>query len=166
MQPGQGRDRDQGSGGDHGPGRPDWAHLGRLVRERRTELGLTQAEVHGGGGPSPATLYLIETGGRDSYRPQVLRRLERALHWRAGSVRRVLAGGQPVPEGEDATPSPPGQDRGGMSEGQAWMASFRRLPLSRHEKLLILSRLLEEVIGELGAGRIDEPPDAGRAFRP
>jgi transcriptional regulator with XRE-family HTH domain len=165
MRPGQGRDRDQGSGDDRGPDRQDWAHLGRLVRERRTELGLTQAEVHGGGGPSPATLYLIETGGRDTYRPQVLRRLERALRWRAGSVRRVLAGGQPVPDEEDATASPVG-DRTGLAEGQAWMASFRRLPLSRHDKLLILSRLLEEVIGELGAGRTDEPPDANRAFRP
>ncbi len=166
MRPGQGRDRDQRAGNDRGPDRPDWTHLGRVVRERRTELGLTQAEVHGGGGPSPATLYLIETGGRDTYRPQVLRRLERTLHWRAGSVRRVLAGGQPVPDGEDPTAPPGGHDRAGVSEAQAWMASFRRLPLSRHDKLLILSRLLEEVIGELGAGRTDEPPDAHRAFRP
>jgi hypothetical protein len=93
MRPGPGKDRDLGSDGDHDPDQQDWSHLGRLVRERRTELGLTQAEVHSAGGPSAATLYLIETGRRGSYRPQVLRRLERTLGWRAGSVRRIIAGG-------------------------------------------------------------------------
>ena len=166
MRPRQGKDRDRGSGEDHDPDQQDWSHLGRLVRERRTELGLTQAEVHGAGGPSPATLYLIETGGRGSYRPQVLRRLERALGWRAGSVRRVLAGGQPMLEGEDKVISPVGEDRAGVTESQMWMASFRRLPISRHDKLLILSRLLEEVIAELSTGLNDEPAGPNRASRP
>jgi transcriptional regulator with XRE-family HTH domain len=165
MRPGQGRDRDQGSDQDRDPDQQDWSHLGRLVRERRTELGLTQAEVHGAGGPSPATLYLIETGRRGSYRPQVLRRLERALGWRAGTVRRALAGGHPVLEGEDKALPPVGEDRASGTESHAWMAGFRRLPISRHDKLLILSRLLEEVIAELSTGPNDEPgPD--RASRP
>jgi transcriptional regulator with XRE-family HTH domain len=166
MRPGQGTGRDQGSDEDRDPDQQGWFHLGQLVRERRTELGLTQAEIHSAGGPSAATLYLIETGRRGSYRPQVLRRLERALGWRAGSVRRVLEGGQPVLEGEEKIISPPGEDRPSMTESQAWMASFRRLPISRHEKLLILSRLLEEVIAELSTGLNDEPAGPHRASRP
>jgi transcriptional regulator with XRE-family HTH domain len=166
MRPGQGENRDQGSDEAHDRDQQDWSHLGRLVRERRTELGLTQAEVQTAGGPSPATLYLIEIGRRGSYRPQVLRRLERALGWRAGSVRRVLAGGQPMLEGEDKVISPVGEDRAGVTESQMWMASFRRLPISRHDKLLILSRLLEEVIAELSTGLNDEPAGPNRASRP
>jgi transcriptional regulator with XRE-family HTH domain len=168
MRPGQGQERDHGSV-DDGPDAQDWPHLGRLVRERRTDLGLTQAEIHGAGGPSPATLYLIESGRRGSYRPQVLRRLERALGWRAGDIRRVLAGGQPEPEdeGEPAPPAPPvADDLAGAPDAQAWMASFRRLPLSPHDKLLMLSRLLEEVIAELSTGPDDQRSSAGHAFRP
>ena len=130
------------------------------------DLGLTQAEVQSAGGPSPATLYLIESGRRGSYRPQVLRRLERALGWRAGSIRRVLAGGRPEPEGEGETASPVADDRTTVPDAQAWMASFRRLPLSRHEKLLMLSRLLEEVIAELNTRLDEEPLNVSRASRP
>jgi transcriptional regulator with XRE-family HTH domain len=166
MRPGQGKDRNQGSDEDHDPDQQDWSHLGRLVRERRADLGLTQTEVQSAGGPSPATLYLIESGRRGSYRPQVLRRLERALGWRAGSVRRALAGGQPLLEGEDTIISPVGEDRASVPDSQRWMASFRRLPISRHDKLLILSRLLEEVIAELSTGLNDEPPSPNRASRP
>jgi transcriptional regulator with XRE-family HTH domain len=165
MRPGHGTGRDQGSDEDRDPDQQGWSHLGQLVRERRTELGLTQAEIHSAGGPSAATLYLIETGRRGSYRPQVLRRLERALGWRAGSVRRALAGDQPTLEGEDTITSPVGEDRASVPDSQQWMASFRRLPISRHDKLLILSRLLEEVIAELSTGLNDEPPRPNRASR-
>jgi transcriptional regulator with XRE-family HTH domain len=165
MRPGPGKDRDQASDEDHDPDQQDWSYLGRLVRERRTELGLTQAEVQSAGGPSPATLYLIEAGRRGSYRPQVLRRLERALGWPAGSVRRALAG-HPVPEGAEKIIPPAGEDRASATDSDMWMASFRRLPISRHDKLLILSRLLEEVIAELSAGLNDEPAGPNRASSP
>ena len=46
------------------------------------------------------------------------------------------------------------------------MASFRQLPISPHDKLLILSRLLEEVIADLSRGLNDEPPGPNRASRP
>lgn len=96
------------------------------------DLGLTQAQVHSAGGPAPATLYLLENGRRTSFSPQVLRRLELALGWRAGSVHRVLAGGPPALSTDEA--------------GRAWAASFRQLPMPPHEKLKILARLLEETI--------------------
>jgi transcriptional regulator with XRE-family HTH domain len=158
MRPRQGKDQDRGLSDDHGPEQPEWGYLGRLVRERRAELGLTQAEVHSAGGPSPATLYLLESGHRDSYRPHILRRLERALGWRANSVRRVLAGGRPTLDDEDETTSPIREDRTNVPNGHAWMASFRQLPIAPRDKLLILSNLLEETIAELSTAVNDGPP--------
>jgi hypothetical protein len=134
----------------------DWLFLAKLIKERRLDLGLTQAQVHSAGGPAPATLYLLENGCRTSFSPQILRRLERALGWRAGSIRRVLAGGRPVLDDEGASIPSIRENRADVPDSQAWMASFRQLSISPHEKLLILSRLLEETIAELNANLIDE----------
>jgi Helix-turn-helix len=134
----------------------DWLYLAQLIKERRLELGLTQAEVHSAGGPAPATLYLLENGCRTSFSPQILRRLERALGWRTGSVRRVLAGERPALIDEDTSILSIHETRADVPNSQAWMASFRQLPISPHEKLLILSRLLEETIAGLNANLIDE----------
>jgi transcriptional regulator with XRE-family HTH domain len=158
----QGQDEDRGADKDLDPDRQDWSHLGRLVRERRVDLGLTQAELHSAGGPSPATLYLLESGRQGSFRPRILRRLERALGWRAGSIRRVLAGGQPMLADADETISPSREERASMPDRQAWMEGFRQLPVSQHEKLLILSQLLEEVITELSTRPIDESSGPNR----
>jgi hypothetical protein len=133
-----------------------WLFLAKLIKERRLDLGLTQAQVHSAGGPAPATLYLLENGCRTSFSPQILRRLERALGWRAGSIRRVLAGGRPELDDEGASIPSIRENRADVPDGQAWMASFRQLSISPHEKLLILSRLLEETIAELDANLIDE----------
>jgi DNA-binding XRE family transcriptional regulator len=134
----------------------DWLYLAQLIKERRLELGLTQAEVHSAGGPAPATLYLLENGCRTSFSPQILRRLERALGWSTGSIRRVLVGGRPALIGEDTSIPSIHETRADVPNSQAWMASFRQLPISPHEKLLILSRLLEETIAGLNANLIDE----------
>lgn len=158
MQPGPGTDGDRGSDEGHDdPHLQDWSRLGRLIKERRTDLGLTQGEVHSAGGPSSATLYLLETGRRgNSYRPQILRRLERALGWRGGSIGRVLDGGQPLLDGENEVITPDREDHVSR-DSQAWQLSFRQLPMTPHSKLLILSQLLEEVIAELrtNTGRPD-----------
>jgi transcriptional regulator with XRE-family HTH domain len=143
---GPGRDEEPGPGsGEHGA----WDHLARLIRERRAELGLTQREVHSVGGPSPATLYQLESGHRGSYRPHILRRLERALGWGAGSVRRALAGGLPLLEGETENP-PPRPVQTAPGDSGEWIDGFRNLPIDTREKLLILSSLLEETIADLG----------------
>jgi hypothetical protein len=76
----------------------DWQRLADAVRERRTELGLTQEDARAAGGPSTATLRLIEGALQDSYQPSTLRELEKALRWERGSVVRILAGGDPVPQ--------------------------------------------------------------------
>ena len=141
----------------------DWLHLAQLTKERRLELGLTQAQVHSAGGPAPATLYLLENGCRTSFSPQILRRLERALGWRAGSIRRVLAGGRPALSGEDASIPSIHVTRTDVPDGQAWVVGFRQLSISPHEKLLILSQLLEEIIAGLNANLTDESASPDQA---
>ena len=153
------------------PDERDWARLGRCVRSRREELGLTQAEVHAAGGPSPATLYLLETGQRDSYRPRLLRGLERALGWAPESIARVLAGGDALLEHEElpgpprpraplgsAAPIPPPVER-----VSSWAAQFRSLPLSPREKVSVLAQLLSEATAELDADAEAEGRVEGRA---
>jgi transcriptional regulator with XRE-family HTH domain len=145
----QEEDREEGPAVREDAQRQNWSRLGQLIKERRVDLGLTQAEVSSAGGPSPATLYLLEHGRREYYRPQILRRLERALNWRAGSVNKVLTGDQPTLHHENSIGPPVDEDRMSDPTGQDWAMSFRELPISRHVKLLILARLLEEVIAEL-----------------
>ena len=70
--------------------------LGRLVRERRKSLKMTQADVQEAGGPSTATLRLIEGGKHTEFRDGTGAVLEAALRWDVGSIDRVLAGGEPV----------------------------------------------------------------------
>ena len=74
---------------------PDWLRLGTYVRERRTELGLTQEEIATRGGPSTATLRLIE-GGKGPFRAKSLRQLADALHWTPESPRAITAGREPA----------------------------------------------------------------------
>src|ERR1700693_3871198 len=73
----------------------DWPRLGTCVRERRRELGLTQGDVAARGGPSTLTQRYIEGAQHTSYNAKSLRQLEDALGWARGSVRDVLAGGEP-----------------------------------------------------------------------
>src|SRR5215469_6447033 len=75
----------------------DWANLARLVRERREQLGLTQADVEVAGGPSHAVVRRIENEQAEKYQPKTLRALEAALRLRPGSVRAALEGGRFTP---------------------------------------------------------------------
>ncbi|MGB3485249.1 MAG: hypothetical protein WBB07_23920 [Mycobacterium sp.] len=70
--------------------------LGRLIRARRKELKLTQADVQQAHGPSPATLRLIEAGKHKDFRASTSQPLETVLKWEPGSIDRVLAGGAPI----------------------------------------------------------------------
>ena len=74
----------------------DWQRLADFVSERRADLGMTQEDVRAAGGPSTATQRLSEGNLQSRYQPVILGRLETALKWERGSVRRILAGGDPV----------------------------------------------------------------------
>ena len=105
----------------------DWQRLAAYARDRRGDLGLTQEEVAAAGGPSTATLRLIEGNKQSGYRPQILRALERALKWERGAVRAILDGGDPLLaddyEGEPTlpgiTPAVPPPDPLAVRIGQA-----------------------------------------------
>jgi len=73
------------------------ARLGRLLRERRQHLGLTQSQVQARGGPSVVTVGQLERGQAGDPRGLTMSGMERALGWPTGTIRRVLAGGQSEP---------------------------------------------------------------------
>ncbi len=75
----------------------DWQRAGRYIADRRAELRLTQEQVQELGGPSPASQRLIEAGKRESIQAASAGGYERALQWESGSLRAVLAGGEPNP---------------------------------------------------------------------
>lgn len=75
--------------------RTDLQRFGRIVRERREELGLQQEEMKDRGGPSSTTMSQIERGVGKPPTRLVLDRLDRGLGWASGSAKRTLAGGEP-----------------------------------------------------------------------
>jgi hypothetical protein len=64
--------------------------LGRAVKERRTQLRLSQ-DLRLQGGPGPRTVWAIERG-TSNLLPYTRTQLEKALCWPRGHVDRVLAG--------------------------------------------------------------------------
>ena len=70
-----------------------WERLGAEVRDRRSALGLTQADVTARGGPSVLTLRAIENNRAGRMTPRLRRALETALNWAPGSIDAILAGG-------------------------------------------------------------------------
>lgn len=80
---------------DHPPAA--WERLGRIVRQRRIELGFgSQAGLAAEGGPSLSVVNKIETGRGRDYTDRVIIPLEDRLAWRRGSFRAVLKGGEPA----------------------------------------------------------------------
>ncbi len=84
---------------------PDRRRLARRVRERRAELGLTQQELAAAGGPSTATMRLLENAAPVGYKQKSLRQLEQSLGWAAGSVKALLDGGEPTLAPAGAAPA-------------------------------------------------------------
>lgn len=90
---------------------------------RRNHLRMTQEEVKAAGGPSTATMRLIEGALQDSYRDVILGRLEDALRWEPGSVAAILSGGDPTPRTEPVPPrSTGGRDQQLDPDVRRWMA--------------------------------------------
>jgi hypothetical protein len=71
-----------------------WRRLAEAVRQRRDERGWTQPDVYSRGGPSIDRIQAIEGVRTDSYSSRTLSKLERALDWKTGSCRAILAGGE------------------------------------------------------------------------
>lgn len=83
----------------------DWERLGEYVVQRRVERGFnTRGELAAAVQVSSRLLGDIEKGRRGNYDPVTIARLESALGWTSGSVRRIVEGGEPTLR---ATPLPP-----------------------------------------------------------
>lgn len=87
----------------------DWERLGRYVRHRRDkELDMTQLDVQTAGGPSTATMRLIEGGHqKQGYSSMTIAALETALGWKHGSATKILVGGEPELDTKEPEPEPP-----------------------------------------------------------
>lgn len=79
--------------------------LASRVVQRRRELRLTQEQVYERGGPSTATLRLIEKGAEVDYRRGTIGPLERALEWTEGSIDAILHGDEATAVSESVSTS-------------------------------------------------------------
>ncbi|MGW5313097.1 helix-turn-helix domain-containing protein [Nocardia thailandica] len=68
--------------------------FGRIIRQRRDELGLTQLQIGDLGGPSAPTIRKIEDG-EAAISTSTLNKLDGPLRWHPGSAARTYAGGEP-----------------------------------------------------------------------
>lgn len=68
------------------------ARLGRAVRDRRTELRMTQDDVARAGGPSDVTVRNIESASVSRVNAGTLGKLDHALQWEAGTASAHLQG--------------------------------------------------------------------------
>lgn len=75
----------------------NWVALAEEVRARRAELELTHQDIAASGGPSRATMSIIENAQRDAYQKRILGKLEAALRWQPGTVRAILDGADRAP---------------------------------------------------------------------
>lgn len=73
------------------------ARFGRIVRERRAALGLTQDDIAAAGGPSDTTQTRIENAEGHEPSATTRNRYDHALRWEPGSATRVWNGGHPSP---------------------------------------------------------------------
>lgn len=71
--------------------------FGRIIKERRDELGLTQIQIGDLGGPSAPTIRKIEDGDA-AISVNTLNKLDAPLRWLPGSAARTYAGGTPTAE--------------------------------------------------------------------
>jgi hypothetical protein len=133
----------------------DYARLARFVMDRRVDLDRTQMEVAHLGGLSLDRVSAIERGEARNLRPKTIRALERGLDWEAGSVRAILAGGEPIPvatvrdaEAPEFRPEPGLTDR----ELDLLAERIREDPVARR-------RFFDRLVGGLERGRTTTTPD-------
>jgi transcriptional regulator with XRE-family HTH domain len=86
--------------------REPWKRVALYIADRRVELGYTTAKSFAAAaGISRPIIADLEKGERVSYSRTTIALLERGLQWEVGSVRAILAGGQPGPRPTDQATS-------------------------------------------------------------
>lgn len=125
-----------------------WKRLAEAVRRRRDDRGWTQLDLATRGGPSIDRIQAIEGARTDNYSSRTLGKLERALEWRQGSVRAILAGGAPSPSDVEARSTDAAESDDLLTPDERRMLEeIRRDPAKRE-------RLLRAIL----AGHGHEPP--------
>lgn len=85
----------------------DWLRVAQHVVDRRAALGLRQADLAAAGKISVASVQDVEGGAKTRYRPTTLGGIERGLRWKPGSIKAILAGGEPSPVVAGESDAPP-----------------------------------------------------------
>lgn len=120
--------------------------FGRIIKERRDELGLTQMQIGDLGGPSAPTIRKIEDGDA-AISTHTLNKLDAPLRWLPGSAARAYAGGDPTAR-DTAAPT--------ASTGESIVSG----PDSIRFELADLTGLLA------AAGRLNDAVERGRTTEP
>ncbi len=81
----------------------DIENLARSIRNRRTQLGLTQPELSTRANINAITISNLENARQGPPREGTAQRLERELRWKPGAIAHALTGGDPA----DYTDDPP-----------------------------------------------------------
>ncbi|MFQ6327098.1 helix-turn-helix domain-containing protein [Nocardia sp. CWNU-33] len=108
--------------------------FGRIIKERRDELGLTQMQIGDLGGPSAPTIRKIEDGDA-AISTHTLNKLDAPLRWLPGSAARTYAGGAPAahdvdvhaPRSDESIVSGPDSIRFEISDLTGLLAAAGRL---------------------------------------
>lgn len=88
----------------------DWVAVGRAIKQRRTELGVTQIALGGSADVSKQLIYELEKAIVRRRSRRTLSAVSNALGWHEGHLAAVLAGrlpprlGEPVPKSDDDVP--------------------------------------------------------------
>jgi hypothetical protein len=116
----------------------DRERLGRLIRERRLERGLSVRAAAIAAQIDRATWAAAEAGTR-GIREHNYAGVERTLRWVPGSIYEILEGGNPVP-----VENPPGDGAGLPPDFdlEAELERVDRLDVSARTKLMIIKRLI------------------------
>jgi transcriptional regulator with XRE-family HTH domain len=113
---------------------PARLRLAQYMDDRRADLRLTWAEVARAAGINRETLRQIRSGTSD-IRALTRRAVEDALRWESGSIRTILAGGDPTPlDAEPERPKRPADEIGELLREIRQLAErARRLEEERRE---------------------------------
>ncbi|HEY3925239.1 MAG TPA: hypothetical protein VGL75_11820 [Acidothermaceae bacterium] len=120
--------------------------VGRIVKERRERLRLSQEEVKSRGGPSTTNMTAIENGARDfsTYTGRTIAGLEDALGWEQGSIDRILEGGEAALR--TSAPATPGLPVGSRVDPDALADALKQM----QSGLDAIAAMLQETRGPEG----------------
>jgi transcriptional regulator with XRE-family HTH domain len=135
----------------------DFERLGRIVKARRDQLGLSQREVADQGGPSDSTQTVIERGDVRPVSQLTLKKLDAALRWEPGSAKAILGGGDATPL-ERAAALPPGSYVAAPGERQQGGTVSNAEVL---EAIRDMAAAVRDLRDEVRAGRQDAGGQAG-----